>query len=70
VEKEDKLMIKKIAIVPYVTNGRNSHLNLKNLMVSGTKISGVAEILGDKVTFLAEFALRKALIRIDVAQHM
>jgi hypothetical protein len=23
VEKEDKLMIKKIAIVPYVTNGRN-----------------------------------------------
>ena len=46
------------------------NLNLKNLMVSGTKISGVAEILGDKVTFLAEFALRKALIRIDVAQHM
>ena len=42
----------------------------ENLMVSGTKISGVAEILGDKVTFLAEFALRKALIRIDVAQHM
>ena len=39
-------------------------------MVSGTKISGVAEILGDKVTFLAEFALRKAFIRIDVAQHM
>ena len=32
--------------------------------------SGFAEILGDKVTFLAEFALRKALIRIDVAQHM
>ena len=29
-----------------------------------------SEILGDKVTFLAEFALRKALIRIDVAQHM
>ena len=39
-------------------------------MVSGTKISEVAEILGDKVTFLAEFTLRKALIRIDVAQHM
>ncbi len=39
-------------------------------MVSGTKISGGAEILGDKVTFLAEFALRKALIRIDVALHM
>ena len=51
-----------------VYDGVNS--NLKNLMVSGTKISGVAEILGDKVTFLAEFALRKALIRIDVAQHM
>ena len=32
--------------------------------------SGFAEILGDKVTFLAEFALRKALIRIDVAHHM
>ena len=26
VEKEDKLMIKKIAIVPYVTNGRNSQV--------------------------------------------
>ena len=25
-EKEDKLMIKKIAIVPYVTNGRNSQV--------------------------------------------
>ncbi len=25
-EKEDKLMIKKIAIVPYVTNGRNSQI--------------------------------------------
>ena len=24
--KEDKLMIKKIAIVPYVTNGRNSQV--------------------------------------------
>ena len=25
-EKEDKLMIKKIAIVPYVTNGKNSQV--------------------------------------------
>ena len=25
-EKEDKLMIKKIDIVPYVTNGRNSQV--------------------------------------------
>ena len=32
--------------------------------------SGFAEILGDKVTFLAEFALRKALIRIDVSHHI
>ena len=37
-------------------------------MVSGTKISGVAEILGDKVTFLAELAEWPDEIDIDRAQ--
>lgn len=31
-EKEDKLMIKKIAIVPYVTNGRNSQIGHFNIL--------------------------------------
>ena len=38
--------------------------------VGHPKNSGFVEILGDEVTFLAELALRKALIRIDVAHHM